>query len=379
MKGITLALVLIFLCQGVLLAQRPIGIFDDHGDIGNPQLAGSASYDTATQTYTLAGSGVNLWFNGDEFQYIFKKIKGDFIATANFAFIGATGNAHRKIGWMLRESEDSAAAHVSAVRHGDGLTVMQWRELRGAYMRDPEDEIFVTKRSPDVIQLERIGQKIVMRIAANGEPLQDVGSHDMAYLKESVLIGLFICAHDPTVVERAKVWNVRIDQPTLSGYTSDPHAVPSPESRIHGSRLETVRIDDLTRKTVYETPQTEPLDKHPDASGVLFGPYYYDAKSTNGTMQILRTKSDGSHSEQLTFDEYHNWFPTISPDGKWIAFLSLPPSSNPTEPAACERAMLRLMPLSGGAPRVIAYFSGGKGSLGSWSPDSRSITFVSYY
>ncbi len=35
-------------------------------------------------------------------------------------------------------------------------------------------------------------------------------------------------------------------------------------------------------------------------------------------------KPDGSGREQLTFDEYRNWFPHISPDGKWIAFLSFP-------------------------------------------------------
>jgi Tol biopolymer transport system component len=33
-------------------------------------------------------------------------------------------------------------------------------------------------------------------------------------------------------------------------------------------------------------------------------------------------KPDGSQQEQLTFDEYNDWFPHISPDGKQIVFLS---------------------------------------------------------
>src|SRR5438309_6119154 len=37
---------------------------------------------------------------------------------------------------------------------------------------------------------------------------------------------------------------------------------------------------------------------------------YYNANPT-GTMQIWRMKPDGTGKEQLTFDEYHNWFPHI--------------------------------------------------------------------
>ena len=94
----------------------------------------------------MKGSGYNIWFNRDEFQYLYKKINGDFILTANFAFLGEKGNGHRKIGWMIRESLDEGAASYNAVTHGDGLAVLQWRPLRGAYMRDPEEEIFFAKK-----------------------------------------------------------------------------------------------------------------------------------------------------------------------------------------------------------------------------------------
>jgi Tol biopolymer transport system component len=41
--------------------------------------------------------------------------------------------------------------------------------------------------------------------------------------------------------------------------------------------------------------------------------------------------------------------------------------------------MLRLMPTSGGAPKVIAHLYGGQGTINtnSWSPDSKHIAFVS--
>ncbi len=91
--------------------QHPIGIFDDHLDIGHPKLAGDATYDEATQTYDIKGAGDNIWFNHDEYQFVYKKMKGDFILTADFAFTGDTSGSigHRKIGWMIRESTDAGS------------------------------------------------------------------------------------------------------------------------------------------------------------------------------------------------------------------------------------------------------------------------------
>src|SRR5688572_30236988 len=136
---------------------KPIGIFKSNKDIGSPLNKGSAEFDEATQTYTLSGSGYNIWFERDEFNYLYNELAGDFVITANFEFAGNGTDPHRKIGLMIRQTEDEKSASVNAVLHGDGLTVMQWRELRGAYMRDPEDEIFTTKNNYSILQLERAG------------------------------------------------------------------------------------------------------------------------------------------------------------------------------------------------------------------------------
>ena len=98
-------------------------------------------------------------------------------------------------------------------------------------------------------------------------------------------------------------------------------------------------------------------------------------------MQIWRMKPDGSDQEQLTDDEYNNWFPHISPDGKWIVFLTyLVGEVAPSDHPPAKRVYLRLMPLAdGGTPKVIAYLYGGQGTMNvpSWSPDSRQLAFVS--
>lgn len=39
-------------------------------------------------------------------------------------------------------------------------------------------------------------------------------------------------------------------------------------------------------------------------------------------MQIWRMKPDGRDQAQVFSDEYNNWFPYISADGKWMVFLT---------------------------------------------------------
>jgi len=109
------------------------------------------------------------------------------------------------------------------------------------------------------------------------------------------------------------------------------------------------------------------------------GKYIYYNGNHTGTMQIWRIKPDGSGREQLTFDEYNDWFPHISPDGKWIVIISFPPDIDPNSHPSYKRVMLRIMPASGGEPKVIAYLYGGQGTINvpSWSPDSKQISFVS--
>jgi len=333
------------------------GSFQYHTDIGHPKNKGSAIYDDATQTYTLMGSGYNIWFNRDEFQYLYNKMTGDFTLTANFEFVGNKGNNHRKYGWMIRESTDDAAAHVSAVAHGDGLTVMQWRVLKGAYMRDPQDEIFFPKKGAEVIQLQRAGNEISMRIAHAGEPLQLVGTYAATALPDAVLAGPYVCSHDSTATEQVKIWNVRINK--AQAKDTNP-----------AKKFELVTVADGKRKLVESLPDWSTAAAKKPIS------YTYQATDITGTSQIYRTKPDGSNKEQITFDEYQNLSPVVSPDGKWLAYISFP--YNMDTKALYQWAMIRVLPLNGGAPKVIAYFYGSRLDAPSWSADSKMLSFTSY-
>lgn len=190
-----------------------LGDFTHSADIGKPKKSGSSSYDSATKSYTVKGAGYNIWFNRDEFHYLYNKLSGDFTLTANFEFITDTGNAHRKFGWMVRETEDAGSVHITAAQHADGLVALQWRPQQGVNMRDPEDEIFFpTKKIYKTMQLQRQGNTISMRIGNPGEPLQLVGSHEMK-LPQEVLAGIYVCSHADDNIDEVKVTDVKIEKP----------------------------------------------------------------------------------------------------------------------------------------------------------------------
>ena len=200
----------------------PIGIFSYSADVGNPQKKGSAIYNATDQSYTIKGGGYNIWFERDEFYFLYNKMEGDFVLTANFEFIGEAQNIHRKYGWMVRESLDDKSIHITAaVHHDTGLTILQWRPEYGAYMRDPEDELFADSSHYNIIQLERLGNIFTMRVAHIGQPFEVVGSHEMANMPNEALVGLVVCAHEPDALEEARIWNVRIEKPVADNYNTN--------------------------------------------------------------------------------------------------------------------------------------------------------------
>jgi TolB protein len=103
------------------------GQFQRNADIGGPQLAGSAKYDPATQEYTLSGAGTNMWFGRDQFHFLSRPMKGDFILRTRIEFLGKGAVNHRKVGWMVRPNLEPDAPYADCAEHGDGLTSLQFR------------------------------------------------------------------------------------------------------------------------------------------------------------------------------------------------------------------------------------------------------------
>ena len=87
----------------VLLAQmnwsqvKTTGMFENHQDIGQVEIPGSISYNAEDQEYLIESSGENMWFDQDQFHYLWRSIQGDFVVRAKIRFIGEGTNPHRKL------------------------------------------------------------------------------------------------------------------------------------------------------------------------------------------------------------------------------------------------------------------------------------------
>ena len=67
---------------------------------------------------------------------------------------------------MVRQSLDPDSAYVDVAVHGSGLTSLQYRPTAGA----DTTQIVAPILNPNVIQLERKGNKFTMQVAWDGQP-----------------------------------------------------------------------------------------------------------------------------------------------------------------------------------------------------------------
>ncbi len=110
------------------------------------------------------------------------------------------------------------------------------------------------------------------------------------------------------------------------------------------------------------------------ADGALI---YYNC-DRGGHAQIWVMGADGSGQRQLFGDEFVNWFPHPSPEGKHLVYLAYPPGTL-GHPADLEVALVLCDP-DGSNRRRVQEFTGGQGTINvpSWSPDGSAFAYVRY-
>jgi hypothetical protein len=177
--------------SALALGQSPsIGIFEGSCDIGNPSHKGSVTFDAAKKEYRVTGGGENIWGKQDEFFFVWRKISGPAIVTANLK-LAADGAPHRKAGLMLRKELTTGSAYADVMVHGSGLTGLQWREKAEDITRG----IQLPTEAPAKIGLERRGNWITVWAGTANGPLQELASIQVN-LGDPVYLGLAACAHD---------------------------------------------------------------------------------------------------------------------------------------------------------------------------------------
>ncbi len=350
MKNLRRFSILSFLMtSSILMAQfngPKTGFFDHLNDVGAPSKAGNVVYAEPVQEYTLSGSGKNIWFAEDNFSFLWKDLEGDFIIQAQLEFLGEGTDPHRKAGLMIRSGLSSDAAHVSCVIHGDGLTALQYRSKSGEDM----EELKFKQSGPDVLQLEKKGEKFTMSVAHFGE-LYEIQSFDLS-LEGDLQAGLFICAHNDEVVESARFSNVRIFE------TAPDDLVPY--EQYLGSLLEVMEVETGHRTILAGAPGSwQAPNWTPDGQTLIYNSdgLLYEFDLAMGESKVLDTD----------FANRNNNDHVISFDGKQMAISHHTEEDN-------GQSVVYTLPLEGGVPKRVTPLS--PSYLHGWSVDGKYLAYT---
>ncbi len=323
------------------------GIFDDNSDIGAVKLPGGVIYNPALQEYTMHGSGENIWFDRDEFHFLWKSISGDFIMQARIRFIGEGVHEHRKIGIMIRDTLSTGSAHISAVVHGDGLASLQFRKTAGSSTEEIKSEYTY----PDIIRIERRGDTFIMSAAKFGEPFTST-SIEGVKLNDNVFTGLFICSHNAEVLEKALFDNVRIIIPAKEDFI--------PYTDYIGSNIEVMDVNTGLREILYSSPLSlQAPNWTGDGKKLIYNSrgLIYSFDISNKTIKEINTG----------FANNNNNDHVLSFDGKLLGISHHSIDDD-------NRSIIYTLPVGGGTPERIT--AEGPSYLHGFSPDGEYLVYT---
>jgi hypothetical protein len=190
--------------------ETPIGIFEGQSDIGAALVPGSASYDAATRQYTIQSAGYNIWYNRDEFRFLWKKMSGDVSLAADATFSSATGLGDRKVVLMIRQNLEDDSKEMMIGEHGTGMIHQAWREDKGAMMKDAQFRFGGTLKDVKAkrIGIEKHGDEFTIFVSLSGEPLHPMGPPIKMHFDEPFYVGIGFCSHQPVTTDTAVVSDV---------------------------------------------------------------------------------------------------------------------------------------------------------------------------
>jgi regulation of enolase protein 1 (concanavalin A-like superfamily) len=189
-------------------------------DLGSVGAAGSASYSNGT--FTVNGSGADIWGSTDSFNYVYRSLSGDGTIVARVASLGNT-NTYAKAGVMIREQLTSNSAHVVLdVRPGGAIEFMTRGAAGGAttYLGG------ATQSPPAWLRLARSGNTVTASVSADGATWSPAGSTTVS-MGTSVYVGLAVCSHVAGTLMAAAFDNVSV---TTGGAPPPPPPPPPPSA-----------------------------------------------------------------------------------------------------------------------------------------------------
>jgi TolB protein len=331
------------ICGAFPCHAQTVGIFDGHQDVGTVLHPGSVNYDTTAKAYTVSGSGENMWFTNDAFQFVWKKISAsDASIAADISFVGQGVNPHRKAVLVMRQTLDADSVYADVAVHGSGLTSLQYRDEKGGTTH----EIQANVSAPQRVWLVKKSDYVYVEFASKGGDAQFAGGSMWLPLTGTFYVGIGVCSHDKDVMEKAVFSDLDL---SLSP--------PAAATKIY-STLETIAIASTDRHVEYVEPERfEAPNWTRDGTAFIF--------NRGGRIMRLPVGANAPETIDTGFAIHCNNDHGISPDGKTLVV---------SDQSEDSKSRVYVLPVTGGRPRRItenapSYWHG-------WSPDGNTLAFV---
>lgn len=193
--------------------ETPIGMFQGQSDIGAALVPGSASYDAASGRYTIISAGYNIWYQRDEFRFLWKKMSGDVSLSANVSFPDPKGFGDRKAVLVIRQTLEDDSQEAMIGEHGTGMIHLAYRSEKGAQMKDMTYTFGggIAGVMASLIGIEKHGDSIAIFISLKGEPMHQFGPPVEVHFDGPFYVGIGFCSHLPATVDTGVLSDVVLE------------------------------------------------------------------------------------------------------------------------------------------------------------------------
>jgi hypothetical protein len=187
--------------------------------VGQAATVGTFAYDSATGTYTVGGSGTDIWGNSDQFTYAYKALQGDGALIARVTSIGPGANTWAKAGVMIRESLAIGSTHASMdlSANSDGTAGNGYSFQRRLAPTDGtstgDNGVAPAIKPPYWVKIERKGNLFSGSISPDGKTWTVFGTPQTIVMKDPVFIGLCVTSH----VDAATIRTMTFDNVSTTG------------------------------------------------------------------------------------------------------------------------------------------------------------------
>jgi hypothetical protein len=168
---------------------RDVGIGKQwNGDAGDVGFAGGTGL--AGSTYTLAGSGNDIWGMADAFQYAYRGISGDCVVTARVASVQGS-DGWTKAGLMVRETLQFDSANALVALTPQNGTYFSYRSATSGGTSGSSS----SGAAPYWLKLVRSGNTFTGYRASNPNSWIQIGSTTIP-MASNAFVGLALTAHN---------------------------------------------------------------------------------------------------------------------------------------------------------------------------------------